>query len=131
MAVTHFVTQFTHASKHFRALNKTKKFCKVNCYRNVVSKIHKNYLFCPYNPPKIRNAFMFVSFQLFLIFALLSKRSFVETYFFFTNLRPHFQNNLPYSFFCSAIYTLHSKPCVNGVTKCVTAQFYPLEVQIL
>ena len=28
-----------------------------NCFENMLSEIHKNDLFCFYNPPKIRNAF--------------------------------------------------------------------------
>ena len=36
MAVTHFVTQFTHVLKHPRFLNRKKKLFKENCFENVV-----------------------------------------------------------------------------------------------
>ena len=49
----------------------------------MVSEIHKNDLFCPYNPPKIRNAFIFFRFLLFLVLALFSKSSFMDTSAFF------------------------------------------------
>ena len=59
LAIMHFVTQYTHVSRHFTAWNKKNSLGKTE---NVVSEIHKNNLFFPYNPQKIRNAFMFVSF---------------------------------------------------------------------
>ena len=67
LAITHFVTQVIQFSRHFRALDRKlkKTFFRENGFANVVSEIHKNYLFCLYNPPKIRNNFMFVSFYLF------------------------------------------------------------------
>ena len=43
MAVTHFVTQFTHVVRHleFRVENKKKLF-RENCFENVVSDVKKN-----------------------------------------------------------------------------------------
>ena len=63
LAITHFVTQFTYVSRHFRAWNrKEEKQIRDNCFENGVSEILKNDLFYPYNLPQIRNAFVFVSF---------------------------------------------------------------------
>ena len=55
LAVTHFVTQFTHVSKHFGVKNTKKN--RENCFKNVVSEIYKKNEFCPQNPPKIVNVF--------------------------------------------------------------------------
>ena len=73
-------------------------------------KLTKNFFFCTYNPPKIRNAFMFVDTSLFFD---KSETTFLKHFFF-------------------VIYALKClETCVNGVTNCATAEFYPLEVQIL
>ena len=63
--------------------NKHKIYIK-NCLKIMVLEIHKNDLFCPYNPPKNRNAFMFVIFVIF----------FVDTSaFFFDISETHFQDS--------------------------------------
>ena len=46
-------------------IKKQKKILRENCCENVVLEIDKNYLFCPYNLPKIRSDFMLVSFNSF------------------------------------------------------------------
>ena len=92
-------------------------FFRENCFENVVSEIHKNDLFCPYNPPKIRNDFMFAIFFyiyifFFLVFAIFSKSNFLDRLdFFLTNLTPHFQNSFPHRFFWFC--NLHSKMSKN------------------
>ena len=42
--------------------NNKKKIVRENGFEIFVAEIHRKDLFCPYNPPKIRNAFMFFSF---------------------------------------------------------------------
>ena len=43
--VTHFVTQFSHVSKHFGVYSrKQKKIFRENCFENVVSYLKKNVL---------------------------------------------------------------------------------------
>ena len=48
MALTHFVTQFTHVSRHFRVYSRKQnkeKWFRENCFENVVSDLYKkNYL---------------------------------------------------------------------------------------
>ena len=50
MAFTHFVTQFTHVSRHSRVKNenKTKKF-RENCFENEVSDLSRKKCMCPQN----------------------------------------------------------------------------------
>ena len=50
MAVTHFVTQVTHVSRHFGVYHrKHKKLSRENCFENVVSDLTKKYPMCPQN----------------------------------------------------------------------------------
>ena len=93
-------------------------------------KITKRTCFVPKIRQRLGRLLCFLSFELFLVFALSSKSSFVDTStFFLTNLRPHFQNSFPF-FFVLVILTLQClKTCVTGVTKCVTAKLYPPEVK--
>ena len=58
MAITDFMAQFTHVSRHFV----TQKNVKENCFENVVSEIYKKNLFGRHNPPMIVNVFMFFCF---------------------------------------------------------------------
>ena len=48
MAVTHFVTQFTHVSRHFEVYSRKEKYCLGKTFENVVLKnglcVHKNTL---------------------------------------------------------------------------------------
>ena len=97
MAVVHFVTQFSHVLDILDfGIERRRNFFKENCFEIVVSENHKNFLFCPYNPPKILNAFMIVSFY-FLYFVALFLKVVLWTHqpFLLTNLRPHFQNSFP------------------------------------
>ena len=75
----------------------------------MVSEVYKNYLFCPYNPAKIRNAFMFVSLLVFyIVFAFFPKSSFVDPSAFYWQIWDHiFKTVFPKDFclFCN----LHSK----------------------
>ena len=140
LAVTHFVTQFTHVSRHFRAWKK-----KINigifreiCLENMVSEIHKNDLFCPYNPPKIKKKnllclFCFFLFSVVFSSCTFSKSSFDDTTAFLWQIWDHkLRTVFPKDFFCFVILNLKClETFVNGITKCVTAQFYHLEVIFL
>ena len=80
LAITHFVTQLTHVSRHFRARNrKQKKTFQENCFENVVSEIHKKEWFCSYNSQRLGTLF----YVFFLFFSLFYKSSFVDTEAFF------------------------------------------------
>ena len=86
LAVVHFVTQFSHVLDILDfGIERRRKFFKENCFEIVVSENHKNDLFCPYNPPKILNAFMIVSFYFFIFCCTFSKSSFVDTSAFFVD----------------------------------------------
>ena len=65
----------------FRVENNKKLFWE-NCFENLVSEIHKKNKLRPQNPPKIVDAFMFFfvfNLIFFVVFALFSKGSFVDT----------------------------------------------------
>ena len=111
-----------------RNLNRKKKekIFRENCFENVVSKIHKNYQFCPNNLPKIGNAFMLIFFFQFFSFCIFFKIVLWthQLFFIFDKSETTFSKQFSPTFqFCFVIYTLKCiELCVNGVTKCVTAQ---------
>ena len=50
MAVTYFVTQFTHVSRHFGVYSrKQKKSFRENCFENMVLDLKEKWPMCPQN----------------------------------------------------------------------------------
>ena len=55
MAVMHFVTQFTHVSRHFGVFRKQKKIFRENCFENLFSDL-KKYVLCVHTTTFRKNA---------------------------------------------------------------------------
>ena len=133
MAVTHFVTQFTHVCRHFEAYcRKQKQNLRENCFENVVSEIYQENLFCPQNPPKILNVFMVFQFYFILFLHFFLKVVLWTHRPFFLKSETTFSKQFSLNnFFCFLLYTPKClETCVNCVTKCVTAKIYPMKVLI-
>ena len=106
-------------------IKKTKKeeLFRENCFKNVVSEIHKMDLFCPYDPPKIRNMCK-LRHKVCNGSILLPWSPNFQNYFFksifadilshcFTNLRPHNQN----SFFYTILFSIPSSGISTNMCK--------------
>ena len=130
MAVTHFLTQFTHVSRHFLTWNRKKKKIGKTVWKVWSQKFTKITCFIPIFCQRLGPLLLFFIFFYYYFFS--SKSCFVDTSSFFDKSETTFSKQFSLIFFvCFLIYTLKClETCVNGVTKCITAQFYPLEVQI-
>ena len=108
MAVTHFVTHFTHVSRHFGVkCRKQKKMFREKCFENVVSYVNKKLLKSPQNYfyKKVQGLQKNKNKKLWKRLQSLADSG-DQTTSFGRFLRPDFQNSFPYFLFFS---TLNSK----------------------
>ena len=135
MATTHFVTRFTHVSRHFWVYcREQKKVFRENCFANVVSDLKKNGL-CVHKTTfrkkgaKTKKNKTKKQWERLQSLANSGDKTSCSGIF----LRPHFQNSFSYIFgFCFLLLTPKClETCVHCVTTCVTVKNYPMNVQIL
>ena len=129
MAVTHFVMQFTHVSRHFWVYSREKKMFRENCFENEGSDLTKNSLYVhktileKMQKVKTKNHENILSLWRILGTKLVLLVNFWDHI---------FKTVFPKKKFCFLLKIPKClEICVNCVTKGVTAKIYPIKVWIL
>ena len=132
MAVTHFVTQFTHVSRHPRVYNRKLKKNRENCFENVVSDLWNNSL-CGHKSAfrkKVKNLEQLKTKNhknAHNQWRLLDTKLVFFLWIFETTFSKQFSL---FFLFCFKFLTLKClETCVNCITKCKTAKIYTFRMK--